>query len=118
RTFIELAAGIQVGHFEHDVTAPDDVKGRIEDVLRNRHQIYSTFKASWMLLRFQLVSLSLICMSNDSANLLCANTGSRWADRTLKICSPAFLRVKRSRPSPSRSTMSRKPCFGLPSAMA
>ena len=30
----------------------------------------SAFRASWMLLRFQLVSLSLICMSNDSANLL------------------------------------------------
>ena len=37
----------------------------------------STFRASWMLLRFQLVSLSLICMSNDSANLLSAKTGSR-----------------------------------------
>ena len=65
--------------------------------------------ASWMLLRFQLVSLSLICMSNDSANLLDAKVGSRWAESALKICSPAFLRVARSRPSPSRSTMSRKP---------
>ena len=34
-----------------------------------------------MLLRFRLVSLSLICMSNDSANLLAAKTGSRWPDR-------------------------------------
>src|SRR3981189_228037 len=41
----------------------------------------SAFSASWMLLRFQLVSLSLICMSNDSANLLAAKTGSRWPDR-------------------------------------
>ena len=57
------------------------------------HGAASTFSASWMLLRFQLVSLSLICMSNDSANLLFANTGSRWADSALKICSPAFLRV-------------------------
>ncbi len=37
-----------------------------------------------MLLRFQLVSLSLICMSNDSAKLLFANTGSRWADSDLE----------------------------------
>src|SRR6476660_9887962 len=34
------------------------------------------------------------------------------------MCSPAFLRVARSRPSPSRSTMSRKPKLLLPSAMA
>src|SRR6266568_8091556 len=71
-----------------------------------------------MLLRFQLVSLSLICMSNDSANWLAANTGSRWSDRTRKICSPAFLRVARSRPSPRRSIISRKPKSGRPSAMA
>src|ERR1700731_192753 len=37
----------------------------------------SVFKTPWMLLRFQLVSLSLICMSNDSAHWPVAKTGSR-----------------------------------------
>ena len=52
----------------------------LEDIGFRRDLIHgrlSAFSASWMLLRFQLVSLSLICMSNDSANLLCAKTGSR-----------------------------------------
>ena len=35
--FIELAAGVEVGHVEHAVARPDDVERRIEDVLRNGH---------------------------------------------------------------------------------
>ena len=35
--FVEFAAGLQIGHVEHDVAAPDDVEGRIENVLRNGH---------------------------------------------------------------------------------
>src|SRR5271154_6901628 len=42
RVFVELAAGVQVSHVEHGVTAPDDVEGRIEDVLRNGHVAYSS----------------------------------------------------------------------------
>jgi hypothetical protein len=34
---IELPAGIEIGHVEHDVAAPDDVERRIENVLRNGH---------------------------------------------------------------------------------
>src|SRR3984893_9239551 len=133
--FVEFAAGVQIHHVKHDMAAPDDIERRIEDVLRHGHAMSLmrrrkdcdhhsgmgcalAVSCSWILLRFQLVSLSLICMSKDSANLLCAKTGSRWSDRMRKICSPAFLRVARSRPSPSRSTMSRKPNCGLPSAMA
>src|SRR5712691_1424935 len=79
--FIKLAAGIQIDHVEHDMAGSDDVEGRIEDMLRDGHAVSSTrfrhsgtrllasvVNCSWMLLRFQLVSLSLICMSNDSAN--------------------------------------------------
>src|SRR6266576_4303332 len=129
--FIKLAAGIQIDHVEHDMAGSDDVEGRIEDMLRDGHAVSSTgfrhsgtrlltsvVSCSWMLLGFQLVCLSLICMSNDSANGLCANTGSRWSDSMRKICSPASLRVARSRPSPSRSTMSRKPKSRCPLATA
>ena len=35
--FVELAAGVQVDHVEHDVAAADDVERRIEDVLRHGH---------------------------------------------------------------------------------
>src|SRR6266404_5450562 len=119
--FVKLAAGIQIHHVEDEVAAPDDVEWRIEDMLRHGHAMSlnaaatrllsllrdarayaSASSCSWMLLRFQLVPLSLICMSNDSANLIAAKTGSRWSDRTRKMCSPAFLRVARSRPSPRR----------------
>ena len=34
--FVELAAGVQVHHVEHDVAAPDDVERRIENVLLER----------------------------------------------------------------------------------
>jgi hypothetical protein len=37
--FVKLAARVQVGHIEHGMAAPDDVEGRIEDVLRNGHQV-------------------------------------------------------------------------------
>ena len=37
--FVKLAAGIQVGHVEHDMAAPDDVERRIEDVLRHGHRV-------------------------------------------------------------------------------
>ena len=93
--FIKLAAGIQIDHVEHDMAGSDDVEGRIEDMLRDGHAVSlirrgqdyyrhsearlltSVMSCSWMLLRFQLVCLSLICMSNDSANLPLAKTGSR-----------------------------------------
>src|SRR5580700_8256967 len=87
--FVEFASRTQIHHVKHGVAASDHVEGRIVDVLRNGHQqsqfdisrLYpctaSGFKASWILLRFQLVSLSLICMSNERANGLCAKTGSR-----------------------------------------
>src|ERR1700730_7567692 len=39
RVLIELAASIEIGHVKHGVTAPDDVEGRIEDVLRNGHAV-------------------------------------------------------------------------------
>src|ERR1700687_5761772 len=132
--FVEFAAGVQIHHVKHDMAAPDDIERRIEDVLRHGHAMSlirrrkdcdhhsgmgyaSAVSCSWILLRFQLVSLSLICMSRDSANFLCAKTGSRWSDRMRKICSPAFLRVARSRPSPSRNTISRNPKCGFSSGM-
>ncbi len=37
--FVERAARVQVDHVEHDMAAPDDVEGRIEDVLRNGHAV-------------------------------------------------------------------------------
>src|SRR5207248_7906448 len=71
--FIKLAAGIQIDHVEHDMAGSDDVEGRIEDMLRDGHAVSSTgfrhsetrfltsvMSCSWMLLRFQLVCLSLI----------------------------------------------------------
>jgi len=41
RVLIEPAAGIEVGHVEHGVAAPDDVEGRIEDMLWDRHAVSS-----------------------------------------------------------------------------
>src|SRR3981081_3839862 len=38
---VEVAAGVQVGHVEHGVAAPDDVERWIEDVLRNGHAVSS-----------------------------------------------------------------------------
>src|SRR5579859_6883407 len=74
--FVEFTSRTQIDHVKHRVAASDDVEGWIEYVLRNGHRkswfdvcrLYpctaSDFKASWILLRFQFVSLSLICMSN------------------------------------------------------
>ncbi len=36
---VERAAGIEIHHVEHDVAGPDDIEGRIEDVLRNGHVV-------------------------------------------------------------------------------
>jgi len=36
RGFVELPAGVEVGHVEHDMAAADDVERWIEDVCRNR----------------------------------------------------------------------------------
>ena len=36
---VELDAGVQVSHVEHDVAAPDDVERRIEDVRRHGHMV-------------------------------------------------------------------------------
>src|SRR6266481_3442751 len=87
--FVKLAACIQIRHVKHGVAAPDDIERWIEDRLRHGHAMSS--------IRFQLVSLALICISKDSANLLSAKTGSRCSDKRRKMCSPAFLRVARSR---------------------
>src|ERR1700686_1827759 len=40
--FIELTAGIQIDHVEHDMAASDDVERRIEDMLRDRHGVSLT----------------------------------------------------------------------------
>jgi len=37
--FVELAAGVEVDHVEHDVAATDDVERRVEDVRWRRHCI-------------------------------------------------------------------------------
>src|SRR4029453_1717093 len=37
--FIELAAGIEIDHVEHDMAGSDDVEGRIEDMLRDGHAV-------------------------------------------------------------------------------
>ena len=39
RGFVERAAGIEVHHVEHDMAGPDDIEGRIEDVLWNGHGV-------------------------------------------------------------------------------
>ena len=47
---VERAAGIEVGHVEHDMAAPDDVERRIEDVWRNGHVVLFLFdfvRHSW-----------------------------------------------------------------------
>ena len=56
--------------------------------------------------RFQLVAASLICMSNESANLLWAKTGSRCRESAWNTCAPAFCRAARSRRSPARTRAS------------
>jgi hypothetical protein len=37
--FVKFAAGIQIDHVEHDVTASDDVEWRIENMLRHGHRV-------------------------------------------------------------------------------
>jgi hypothetical protein len=39
RVHLELAAGVEVGHVEHGLAAPDDVEGRIEDMLWDGHAV-------------------------------------------------------------------------------
>jgi hypothetical protein len=49
--FIERAAFLQVDHVEHDMAAPDDVEGRIEDVCRNGHVVFPALDSLTLMAR-------------------------------------------------------------------